>query len=67
MMSKANKDLKKKELIRANFSRSVLYLGGFVTEKENVKIHERLMKFQEKHKIEVTDKDLASIFPHINV
>lgn len=35
-------------LAQANLSRSLLYMYGFLTESENEKVHERIMKFKKK-------------------
>jgi hypothetical protein len=51
----------KKLIIRANMSRSSLYLAGFLTESENSKIFSKIRKFQDKHKVEVTKEELFQI------
>lgn len=51
----------KRTLIRANGSRSTLYLLGFLTEKENQKVFERIQKWQEKKKINITREELMSL------
>lgn len=35
-------------LAKANLSRSLLYMCGFLTESENEKVHKRLMDFKKK-------------------
>lgn len=51
-------------LARYYFCRSFLYLSGLITESENNKIQERIRKFQDKHKIEITQDRLLSINFH---
>ena len=50
---------KEKEIfIRAFQARRILFLHGFLSEAENEKVKQRLEKYQDKHKIEVTEKQL---------
>jgi hypothetical protein len=46
-------------LVAVMKARSFLHIHGFITEKENDKIFSRTRKFQDKHKIEVTKRDLG--------
>lgn len=53
--------MKEKEiLINAVHARTFLYLHEFITEKESKKIFERIRKYQDKHKIEVTSDELKT-------
>lgn len=45
-------------LAKANLSRSLLYMCGFLTESENEKVHKRLMDFKKKKNIEITEAQL---------
>lgn len=47
-------------LAKANLSRSLLYMCGFLTESENEKVHKRLMNFKKKKNIEITEAQLDS-------
>jgi hypothetical protein len=53
----------KKLIIRANMARSSLYLMGFLTDSENLKIHTKIRKFQSKNKVEVTKEELFPVEP----
>lgn len=46
----------KQFLIKASEARSLLYLGGFITEKQNSAIAEKLIKYRDKKKIAFTPK-----------
>lgn len=58
---KSKQQEQKDKLIRAMFCRSMLYIGGFLTENENGKVFDRIRKFQDRHKIEVTKEELDGI------
>lgn len=45
-------------LAKANLSRSLLYMCGFLTESENEKVHKRIMAFKRKKNIEITESQL---------
>lgn len=47
-------------LAKANISRSLLYMRGFLSESENEKVHKRIMKFKEEKDIEITEAQLDS-------
>lgn len=50
---------KEKEiLILAVNARKLLYLHDFITDKEAKKIFDRISKYQDKHRIEVTKEEL---------
>lgn len=48
----------REKLAKANLSRSLLYMCGFLTESENEKVHKRLMNFKKKKNIEITEAQL---------
>lgn len=48
-------------LAQLNASRSTLYLSGMITEAENRKIHDRIMKWRDKHKVMISDAQLDSV------
>lgn len=47
-------------LAKANLSRSLLYMCGFLSESENEKVHKRIMKFKEENDIAITSAQLDS-------
>lgn len=47
-------------LAKANISRSLLYMCGFLSESENEKVHKRIMKFKEEKDITITEAQLDS-------
>lgn len=49
------------ELAVANKCRSWLLLHGFITERESMKIHERLVKFRDRHKIKISEEQIHSV------
>jgi hypothetical protein len=55
---KATAANQKDTIIRAMRSRSILLLCGFLTENENRKVFQRIMKYAGKHKVEITEKEL---------
>lgn len=55
-VKKSNNRILKAHFIRAIKSRRVLFLGGFLSENENRKVFDRLMKFQDKHKMRLRKK-----------
>lgn len=40
---------------------SILYLCGMITEGENEKIYQRISKWQDKNKVDITQKQLMSV------
>lgn len=54
----ANKNREKEILLAAYNARKLLSIHGFVTVAENDKIFDRLLKYKNKNKIAVTQKDL---------
>lgn len=59
-MSK-KKDDKKEVLVQSFKARQMLYLSGFMTEKESLKIMERLKKYQTKNGIAVSHEELFQV------
>ena len=49
------------QMAKFNDSRCLLYLSGIITEAENDKIHKRIGRFQDKHKIGITREQLNSV------
>ena len=56
------KRMKDRQTLAAlNFCREYLYFNGFITEAENTKIHSRIMKFQDRKRIGITEAQLMSV------
>lgn len=41
--------------------RSFLYLNGFITEAENDRIHRKIMKWVDKHKVTLSKEQINSV------
>lgn len=52
---------KRKTVASANLCRSYLYLGGFITEKQNYQIHDKIKKFIVKNKVYISREQLEAI------
>lgn len=59
MAKKVNEN--KDKFIKAFQARRMLFLTGFLTHSEADKVFKRLCKFQDKHKIEVSEKELNRV------
>lgn len=60
-MTKEEKQTAYREtLAKANLSRTLLYMCGFLTESENEKVHKRIMAFKSKKKLEISEAQLES-------
>lgn len=57
-MKKFKGNPNKEILVEGMHCRAFLRIHGFLTDKENDKVLERTIKFQDKHKIEVKPKDV---------
>lgn len=54
----ATKNREKKILIEAHRSRGFLRIHGFLSDTENTKLVNKILKYRDKNKIEVTAKEL---------
>lgn len=52
---------KREKLAKADFCRAFLHVQGFLTDSENEKVFRRIRKWQDKHKVGITDAQLWSI------
>lgn len=50
----------RRKLALLNLCRSFLNVNGFITEAENERIHNRIMKWQDKNKISISEAQLYS-------
>lgn len=48
-------------LAKICFCRAILNVHGFLTESENEKVFQRIRKYQDKHKIEISEAQLYSV------
>lgn len=48
-------------LAALNFCRELLHLQGCLTDAENDKVHTRIMKFQDKNQIVISEAQLMSV------
>lgn len=51
----------RRKLALLNLCRSFLNVNGFITEAENEKIHNRIMKWQDKNEISISEAQLYSV------
>ena len=51
----------RENLAKSDFCRSYLFVQGFLTDAENEKVFRRIRKWQEKHKVGITDAQLLSV------
>lgn len=54
-------DKKREILAKADFCRTFLHVQGFLTDSENEKVFQRTRKWQDKHKVGITDAQLWSV------
>lgn len=52
---------KRENLAKADFCRSFLHIQGFLSEQENEKVHNRIMKWQDKNKVAISEEQLQSV------
>ena len=61
-MSNKDKLREKREIFaKADFCRGFLHIRGFLSEQENEKVHNRIMKWQIKNKVAISEEQLLSI------
>lgn len=48
-------------LAKLNFCRTFLHIHGFLTDAENMKVHNRIIKFQDKKRININRAQLDSV------
>lgn len=46
----------------ADACRSVLFLNGFITDKENERVFDKIMKYKNKHRINISANQLQNVF-----
>jgi hypothetical protein len=56
--SELTKEVHKSRLLKVFKARQMLYLSGFITENENGKIYDRILKYQERYRLNISKKDL---------
>lgn len=61
-MSKKDELRRKREnLAKADFCRRFLHIQGFLSDQENEKVHNRIMKWQDKNKVAISEEQLLSV------
>jgi hypothetical protein len=60
-MTNLNKMANKEKLAMLNFCRTFLYLNGIISQSQSEKIHTRILAFQDKERIEITQEELDSV------
>ena len=51
----------RENLAKSDFCRAYLHVQGFLTDAENEKVFRRIRKWQDKHKVGITDAQLLSV------
>lgn len=51
----------RENLAKSDFCRAYLHVQGFLTDAENEKVFRRMRKWQDKHKVGVTEAQLLSV------
>lgn len=52
---------KRKLLAQMNFCRSLLYYFDMITDRENERIHKRILKWQEKNDVKISSSQMDSV------
>lgn len=52
---------KRENLAKSDFCRAYLHVQGFLTDAENEKVFQRIRKWQDKNKVEITEEQLLSV------
>ena len=52
---------KRKLLAQMNFCRSLLYYFDMITDRENERIHKRILKWQEKNNVKISSSQMDSV------
>ena len=51
----------RENLAKSDFCRAYLHVQGFLTDAENEKVFRRMRKWQDKHKVGITEAQLLSV------
>lgn len=52
---------KRENLAKSDFCRAFLHVQGFLSDADNEKVHQRIRKWQDKHKVSLTMTQLLSV------
>lgn len=52
---------RRENLAKADFCRTFLHIHGFLTDKENENVFQRMKKWQNKYKVELTEPQIFSV------
>lgn len=52
---------KRRLLAQLNFCRSLLYYFDMITDRENERIHKRILKWQEKNDVKISSSQMDSV------
>lgn len=55
------KEEMRENLAKSDFCRTYLHVQGFLTDAENEKVFRRIRKWQDKHKVRITEAQLLSV------
>lgn len=60
-MNKIKDKARRENLAKADFCRTFLHVQGFLTDKENEKVFQRMKKWQDKYKVQLTEAQIFSV------
>lgn len=52
---------RRENLAKADFCRTFLHIQGFLTDKENEKVFQRMRKWQDRYKVQLTEAQIFSV------
>ncbi len=58
-MNKIKDKTRRENLAKADFCRTFLHVQGFLTDKENEKVFQRMKKWQDRYKVQLIDEDIS--------
>lgn len=60
-MNKIKDKARRENLAKADFCRIFLHVQGFLTDKENEKVFQRMKKWQDRYKVQLTEAQILSV------
>lgn len=60
-MNKIKDKARRENLAKADFCRGFLHVQGFLTDKENEKVFQRMRKWQDRYKVQLTEAQIFSV------
>lgn len=60
-MDKIKDKARREILAKADFCRTFLHVQGFISEEENKKVFQRMKKWQDRYKVQLTEAQILSV------